>query len=159
MNQLESAFLGAAGLAIAYLAFRAGREAWRLVREVRAALAGIPAMVEANRRSAAKLEELVGLFTVAATGTPNFGVDASDNPAVPMGQGQGRRYPLQERPVRPWDTYPTDYEAREDETEVIDTTDEELAKLEAVEAIREKGFSVEEDESIEVAPPGVTASV
>ena len=155
MNPLVSAFLGAAGLAIAYLAFRAGREVWRLGREVRTALAGVPAMVEANRRSAAKLEELVGLFTVAATGTPNFGVNEAGQPAGPMA---AQRYPLTERPVRPWDTYPTDYEAREDETEVVDTSDEELAKLEAVEEIRAKGFSVEEDESIEVQPPGVTAN-
>ena len=125
-------------------------------REARAALAGIPAMVEANRRSAAKLEELVGLFTVAATGgTPNFGANEAGQPTGPM---PAQRYPLTERPVRPWDTYPTDYEAREDETEVVDTSDEELAKLEAVEEIRAKGFSVEEDESIEVQPPGVTAN-
>lgn len=150
MSQWVSMLEGAVTLACSYLLWFTAREVWRFGHSLLAAFSGIPKLIESNQRVSAEIAELVRLLQAPLT--PNFGVDPnSDVPAQP-------RTALPPRPTQPWETYtPVTYEAGEDETEVIYTSEADLAAYEQLDELKARGIEVEDD--LDKNPPGVSVNV
>lgn len=150
MNQVFYMLEGAAYLGGAIVAGFITIKTVAFGRLLIASLAGIPKLVESNQRVSDEIAELVRLLQAPLT--PNFGVDPnSDVPAQP-------RTALPPRPTQPWDTFtPVTYEAGEDETDVIDTSEADLAAYEQLDELKARGIEVEDD--LDKNPPGVEAHV
>ncbi len=146
MNQYFYMLEGAAALAAGVGIGMGLRKAWQLAQQVVKALSGIPKLIESNQVVADRLELLTNILT---------GQQPVQNLESP-GQPQPRA-PLPPRPSSYERFVPVTYEAEENETEVIDTTEAELAAYEELDEIRARGFTVEED--LDKNPPGVTAEV
>ena len=151
MNPILSAVLGAVAVASAYGISMAVRKTWRLME-------GLAAGSRAASDLAGTMRELLqtGKEIAAAVQTLNLALTGGYvQPAAQVASTEKQRQPLPPFPGAP-PVYPVSYEASLEETDIVSTTDEELAELERVDEIRDKGFSVENDESVVSQPPGVT---
>ena len=146
VSMLEGAALMAAGAAI----WLVGRKVWMFGHSLLAAFSGIPRLIESNQRVADRLEIVVALLSGQ---NPLQNLEPQAEGYTPPQQG-----PMPPRPNRPWDTFtPVSYEATPEETDVVDTTEAELAAYEQLEELKARGIEVEED--LDHNPPGITANV
>lgn len=122
-----------------------------------ASLSGIPKliesnqkMVESNQRTADRLELLVAILSgQAPVQNLESHIQASEGEVRPR---------MPQRPERPWETFtPAPPDAEESDTEVYDTSDEQLVAYEQLEELKARGIEVEDD--LDKNEPGVTAQV
>ena len=151
MNPFLSAFLGAATLAAMAGLYLAVRKTWTLLDGVTKAAAGVPQLV-------ATLKELLATAQIIAAALEALNASLGAGPSTEGPNAPPATPPRPRMPAFPGAPpfSPVQYEATEEETEIVETNDEELVQLEEAEAIREKGFTVEPDQSIVENPPGVT---
>jgi hypothetical protein len=162
MNQILSGLAGAVILAATYATFKL---AWRIGKgasTLTAALGGIPKLVKSNQEVAVALHRFSGelefLRTAMVGGTPGDGSQA--NPGAPAAPQNPRGGPLPQFPAWAPFVAATDVpDAEESDTEVIDTPDEELAEMEAIDLIRGQGHAAGPEADPMENPPGVTAIV
>lgn len=142
--------IGAADAVLIYAAFIGIRGAVRLGRSIVAALSGIPKLIESNQRTADRLELLVAILSgQAPVQNLESQVQASEGEVRPR---------MPQRPERPWETFtPAPPDAKESDTEVYDTSDEQLVAYEQLEELKARGIEVEDD--LDKNEPGVTAHV
>ena len=163
MNQILSGLAGALILAGLYFTVVLSRKIGKGATALTAALQGIPALVKSNREVAASLNRFSGelefLRTVMTGGTPpESEPGAPAAAAVPTGPS-GK--PIPQFPSwQPFVAAPADApDAAESDTEIIDTPDEELAEMEAIDLIRGQGHAAGPEADPMENPPGVTANV
>ena len=102
--------------------------------------------------------ELEFLRTAMVGGTPEDGSQAQ--PGAPAAPPKPRGGPMAQFPEwRPFVAAADVPDAEESDTEIIDTSDEELAEIEGIEQIRGQGHAAGPEADPMKNPPGVTANV
>jgi hypothetical protein len=151
MNPLLYMLSGAAALAVAYGVYVGGRKVVETARALTAALGGIPKLIKSIADNSEALNKFSGelefLRTAMLGGSPNFG---PENPEAPPASP---RRPLPQFPGAP--PFVPVPDAEESDTQVIDTTDEELVEQENLEQVRGMGFEAEPEGN----PPGIVKNV
>ncbi len=159
MNQILSGLAGAVILAVGYFSVVLARKIGKGATALTAALNGIPALVKTNQEVAKALNRFSGelefLRTVVTGGNPEPAPgDVAPAPPKPRGG------PLPQFPAWiPSIATPDVPDAEEADTEVIETTDEELVEQEQLDEIRGQGFAAGPEADPTQNPPGVEASV
>lgn len=151
MNPILYMLAGAAVLAVGIGLYLAGREALKAATALTAALAAIPKLMKSLADNSEALNKFSGelefLRTAMVGGTPNIGPENPKETTAPQ------------RPRTPYPGAPPTFvpvpDAEENETLVIDTTDQEYLDQETLENVRGMGFEAEPLEN----PPGVTKEI
>ena len=174
MNQILSGMAGAAIFAVVCLLSWIAKKVWDKFNSLIDSFAkvgdGIQALKATNESMLAgyhevseqmkKLsEELKFLHTVVVGGTPEVDESGQGPAATPLKPKAG---PLPSFPAwQPFVEAAPDLapDAEESDTEIVDTTDAELAELEKVDEIRGRGFAAGPEADPTQNPPGVEASV
>lgn len=163
MNQILSGLAGAVILAVSYGLLVLARHIGKGAKTLTSALEGIPKLVKSNQEVAVALHRFSGelefLRTVMTTGAPpedgsQAQTGAPADPPKPRG-GPVAPFPQWQPFVAAADVP----DAEESDTEIIDTSDEELAEMEAIDLIRGQGHAAGPEADPMENPPGVTANV
>jgi hypothetical protein len=162
MNSILSGLAGAAILAASFGVFVLARKIGNGAKQLTAAFGGIPKLVASNLEVASALNRFSGelefLRTAMLGGTPE------DNAQGPTAASQAPRRP-QGGPIPQFPTWQPFVaavdvpDAEESDTEIVDTSDEDLVQIEQIEEIRGKGFAAGPEADPMENPPGVTANV
>lgn len=161
MNSILSGLAGAAILAAAFGIFVGIRKVGLVAADLVAAFKGIPQLVKSQEQVAATLNRFSGelefLRTAMLGGTPEVGGGQPENPAAPASPRTGPKpsFPAWQPFVAAVDVP----DAAESDTEVVETSDEELKQIEDIDEIRGQGFAAGPEADPMENPPGVTASV
>jgi hypothetical protein len=162
MNQILSGLAGAVILAAAYATFVLARRIGAGAKQLTAALNGIPKLVKSQQEVAVALHRFSGelefLRTAMIGGTPEAEPGEAANPTA---QPRPRGGPIPSFPQwQPFVASPADVpDAAVEDTEVIDTSDEDFVQQEQIEEIRGQGFAAGPEADPMENPPGVTANV
>jgi hypothetical protein len=174
MNPILSGVFGAAIFALMCCAFFGVWKMWILFKSLISSFEkvgdGIQSLKATNESMLAgyhevseqmkKLsEELKFLHTVVVGGAPEVDESGQGPAATPLKPKAG---PLPSFPSwQPFVAAAPDLapDAEESDTEIIDTTDDELAELEKVDEIRGRGFAAGPEADPTQNPPGVEANV
>ena len=162
MNSILSGLAGAVILATSYGVLLLARRIGKGASALTAAMEGIPQLVRSNMEVAKSMQkfsvELEFLRTAMVGGTPEEGVQGAQTtapaPARPRG-GPVAQFPTWQPFVAAADVP----DAEESDTDIVDTSDEELAEMEALDESRSKGFAAGPEADPMENPPGVTANV
>ena len=174
MNQILSSLAGAAIMVVVGAVWWATTKAWKgcvaLTDSFRKVGEGIRSLKDTNdsmlrgfNEVSVQLKKLSGelefLRTVMTTGAPpEEGAQGQAGP--PVAPRRPPAGPVAQFPAwQPFVAAVDAPDAEESDTEIIDTSDEELAEMEAIDLIRGQGHAAGPEADPMENPPGVTANV